>query len=218
MGKLIDMTGRTFGKISVVGPWTRKNNKTFWKGRCECGTEKWFYAESLRNGGSKSCGCHSRIACGEKLIRYGLPTKEIREYRIWQSMKARCKYENRRSWQDYGARGITVCERWSQSFQAFIDDMGYCPEGKHSIERIDNNLGYCPENCRWATTKEQAMNNRHNRLITHDGITMPLLRWAESTGLSRTTIQARIDYYGWSIERALTTPKVDRGINRRNKA
>lgn len=214
MGKLIDMTGQVFGKLTVIGPYSRRNNKTFWWGKCECGAEKWFYAESLKIGHSKSCGCHSRIACSEKLAIYGTPSRKFREYRIWQSMKSRCKYSNRPSWADYGARGITVCDRWNQSFQAFIDDMGLCPSDKHSIDRIDNDLGYCPENCRWATTKEQALNSRHNRLITFDGETKPLLKWAESTGLDRTIIQSRIDYYGWSIERALTTPKINRGVRR----
>jgi hypothetical protein len=82
------------------------------------------------------------------------------EYTAWRHMIDRCKNIKNKHFDDYGGRGITVCERWHNSFENFYADMGPRPSQKHSIDRIDNNCGYEPSNCRWATATTQALNKR----------------------------------------------------------
>ena len=92
---------------------------------------------------------------------YAKRGQKTSEYTTWESMNARCNNQNNPSYEDYGGRGIKVCESW-KNFQHFYDDMGERPEGM-SLDRIDNSLGYDKENCRWATAKEQIHNQRPRR-------------------------------------------------------
>jgi hypothetical protein len=106
----------------------------------------------------------------------------------------------------YGGRGITVCDKWLNSFVDFLSDVGYAPSPKHSLDRISNDGNYEPENVRWATNSEQVKNSRKARLITFDGRTMNIGDWSKETGINRQTIQMRLDNYGWSIHNALSKP------------
>ena len=126
------------------------------------------------------------------------------EYRVWSAMKRRCLNPNVIGFDKYGERGITICDRWINSFEAFLEDMGERPP-MHTIERVDNALGYSPDNCTWATRKEQASNTRRNHNITFEGITKTLTQWAEYLGLKQSTIRQRMSR-GWSIKQALTIP------------
>ena len=124
-------------------------------------------------------------------------------YRVWATMIMRCNNKNDASFHKYGARGITVCDRWRKSFSAFYADMGERPAG-HSIERIDNDGPYSPENCRWATPKEQAANRRNEKPITHNGMTMSLRQWAIKVGIHRGTLLYRLRRM--TFEDAITAP------------
>ena len=84
-------------------------------------------------------------------------------------MLGRCGNPNDSAFKDYGGRGITVCDRWKESFENFLADMGERPSLEYSIDRIDVNGNYTPENCRWATSKEQARNRRDNRALNGGG-------------------------------------------------
>jgi hypothetical protein len=128
------------------------------------------------------------------------------EHLTWKRMRKRCSNPNATQFQDYGGRGIKVCERWKK-FENFLADMGTRPGIGYSIDRIDVNGNYCPENCRWATAKEQANNTRRNRILVAFGKEMTLKQWAETTGLPDYCIRLRIDRYNWSIEQALSTPR-----------
>lgn len=81
-------------------------------------------------------------------------------YSVWASMKARCYNPNNRRYADWGERGITVCDRWRNSYESFVQDMGARPTPKHSLDRIDNNKPYSPDNCKWSTASEQSLNKR----------------------------------------------------------
>ena len=134
-------------------------------------------------------------------------------YRVWSTMKERCNNPNSTAYHKYGARGICVCQRWSESFAAFYHDMGDRPSSNHSIERKNNNLGYCPENCVWASRHEQTRNRRSNVLLTFYGKTMVRKDWLEISGVNQTTVIGRMKK-GWSERDAVWTP-VD--VNRRNR-
>lgn len=127
------------------------------------------------------------------------------EYRVWQQLRQRCQNPRDPSFANYGGRGIAVCERWSVSFQAFIDDMGERPSPRHSIDRIDNDGPYAPQNCRWTEMRVQLRNRRTNNRLTFRGRTQTVTDWAAELGIAAPTLDARLAR-GWSVEKALTTP------------
>ena len=127
------------------------------------------------------------------------------EYYAWQHMKDRCFNSNYKQYLYYGGRGITVCDRWKNSFENFLADMGSRPAPKHSIDRIDNNGDYRPDNCRWATKVEQANNRRYNRLITIACVTLTIAQWTKEMGFSENLISNRLKD-GWSEFDAVMTP------------
>lgn len=191
----IDLTGHAYGQLEVLERMPAGGRQARWQCRCDCGAETIVYASNLRSGHTRSCGCLH----GE---RHG--QTETREWVVWSKMRNRCGNANDKDYVNYGGRGIRVCKRW-QSFNVFFEDMGECPED-HSIERIDNYEGYEPGNCRWATKKEQANNRRSSRWVEFNGDRKTLMQWAECVGIHCSTIARRLDYLGWSIEEALTTP------------
>lgn len=135
-------------------------------------------------------------------------SRKLPEYGIWRAMHRRCYNSNTRDFKNYGAKGITVCERWNV-FEVFLSDMGRRPAGM-TIERINNSLGYHPENCRWATFKEQQSNRSDNRRLIHKGESLTLAEWARRVGLKRTTLRNRLKL-GWSVEKSLTVPTMPYG-------
>ena len=144
---------------------------------------------------------------------YGIPAttrvsgkqRPTPEYGAWRGMIFRCVHPSAECYADYGGRGISVCQRWLDSFDAFVDDMGPRPSSKHSLDRIDNESGYSPENCRWATMRVQTRNRRSNHWITIEGVTRVITDWAEAVGINRETVYTRIRR-GWPPEAAILTP------------
>jgi hypothetical protein len=125
-------------------------------------------------------------------------------YRSWYSMIDRCTNPSKKGWENYGGRGIAVCERW-RKFANFLSDMGDRPNGL-SLDRIDNDKNYEPGNCRWATRGEQARNRRSNRLLTYKGETHVMKDWATILGIKYITLRYRLFVLGWTVEKALETP------------
>lgn len=152
-----------YGRLRVVEEAARAGSQRVWKCVCDCGAEKLVRQCHLRSGAIQSCGCLSReVTSGMKLI-HGQSTTDI--YAIWCGIKHRCFNPKAKRYQDYGGRGITMCDRWRDSFEAFLADMGSRPSTDHSVDRINNDKGYEPGNCRWATTREQNRNSRQARAI-----------------------------------------------------
>ena len=160
-----------------------------------CGIEKDVQKHSIfglsTNGNVRSCGCQRTKLIAEKTCFRSSPGSSRRpEYKTWGSMIQRCYNPSCSRFGDYGARGITVCARWRDSFDAFLEDMGPRPKG-HSLDRIDNSKGYQPDNCRWATITTQNNNRRSCVYITHDNRTLTLAQWAEVTGISYLALHDR---------------------------
>lgn len=126
------------------------------------------------------------------------------EYRAWQTMRLRCTDPNNAAWPNYGGRGITVCDRWIESPENFIADMGAKPSPRHELDRKDNGKGYEPANCRWVLRPVNCRNRRSSRTVEHNCQALTVAEWAERTGLSRSIIQKRLDA-GWTPAAALDT-------------
>ena len=199
MSYATDLIGKKFGRLTVIEKTDKKDkgNSFFYRCKCDCGNEKLSTSWLLKSGSVSSCGCLRK----EKPNGKTHGKSSSREYRIWAEMRKRCNNPKQKTYPYYGGRGIKVCERWGR-FEAFLEDMGNCPEG-FTLDRIDSNGNYEPNNCRWASRKEQARNRSSVHLITYNGKTQCLSAWAEEVGFERSTLKRRI-YSGWSIEDALT--------------
>lgn len=195
------MINRTFGRLLVTSQSDRPRH---WDCLCACGVVKVVRDDHLRGGKVKSCGCLSsettslRNAASAKHRMCSTPT-----YKSWQSMRTRCLNKNADQYPDYGARGITICERWN-SFENFLEDMGHRPDGT-TIDRIENDKGYEKSNCQWSTMREQENNKRSNVYLEFNGRSMTAAQWSRETGIGYQTIRKRMDA-GWSSERTLTVP------------
>lgn len=184
-----DLTGKVFGTFTVMNYTGRQKSHLYWNCSCCCGQLHVIRADTIRSGKVKKCKC-------EEYSRKP-------EFYIWSSMKQRCDINNR-NFKNYAGRGITVCEEWQESFEAFFAHVGPRPSPKHSIDRIDNNKGYFPGNVRWATITQNARNKRTNRLVVHKGTTNTLIEWAEDCGIPYKTLWQRLSM-GWPFEKAIGT-------------
>ena len=197
--KRLDLTGRVFGRLTVIEPAPDKKNKTRWICKCKCGETIAVYSNSLIQQNTRSCGClHIDTITTHRGIN--LP-----EYRIWAAMKSRCYGKSNSRYNCYGGRGIKVCNRWLNSFENFFLDMGARPSQEYSIDRIDNNLDYSPDNCRWATAEMQSNNKRTVEILSIDGKSQSRAQWARQAGIASNTIKRRIEN-GLSVKDAITRP------------
>lgn len=212
----IDMIGQRFGCLEVIGdaPSTCERRVIV---RCDCGTEKAAGVSSLRSGASKSCGCKTAefISAAHRTHGHATGYVKSQEYGIWTSMLRRCGSPRHKQFATYGGRGIYVCDRWRESFEAFFADMGARPSTAHTIDRIDNNGPYSPENCRWTTRAEQSRNTSRNINLTHNGETMCMGDWARRLGTVGPIIRSRLKH-GWSPDAAVSIPVGAPEMRRRN--
>jgi hypothetical protein len=197
MARFIDLTGQRFSKLFVESrsQRTNKGKNVYWVCICDCGQEKDILGTSLRSGKSKSCGC------GMTITQFQNKHKMVgtRTYTSWASMKSRVLTPSSdKKKRIYG--DLEICDRWVESFEEFMNDMGVAPTEKHTIDRIDNTKGYFPENCRWATQAEQNRNYSLNRNITFNGKTQCAMDWSKELGIPHYLIYQRLRK-GWSTER-----------------
>lgn len=205
--KLEDLTGRRFGRLTVVklDKYSPISHSTRWICRCDCGNEKSVLASCLKTGKVTSCGCYSSEQKSKRSKTHGYGHKD-RLYRIWSGMKSRCYSAADRNYRRYGARGIEICPEWRNDFMAFRTwaiANGY--QDGLSIYRIDNDGMYSPENCRWVDHKAQSNNRRTNVYITYKGETHTAAEWAERTGIKEGTLVMR-KRNGWSDSECLEIP------------
>jgi len=199
-----DLSNKTFAQLKTSNIFERRNGYVFWLCKCTCGNEKFMESSSLLNGGSISCGCARKKRIGDMSRTHGMSGTYI--YKLWKQIKNRCYNEKTPCYKNYGGRGISVCERWLNSFEDFYTDIGERPSPAYSLDRADNNGDYTQENCRWATMGTQCNNRRSNIIITHDGKSLNIKQWSEYACVSYRTFRARLQDHGWGIERALNEP------------
>lgn len=191
---IVDLTGKKFGKLTVIGLDRIERKISWWKVRCECGTIKTVRGNTLPL--LKSCGCQKRK---QDLINIGVTDKNHHEltnhpvYGIWRAMINRCQNPNTQHYDSYGGRGIKVCDDWKnlRNFATWADSHGFVDGKNLSIERKDVNGDYCPENCIWIDRKYQSRNCRNTIRLTIDGKNKPLIEWAESFGVEYKTVLSR---------------------------
>ena len=191
-----DLTGQRFGRLIVIHPTQKRGNggNIVWKCQCDCGNTVKVSGDNLKRGHTKSCGCFQREAVTTHGKRYTFV------YKSWAQMKTRCLNPDDIDFKNYGARGITVCNRWLK-FENFLADMGERAEGL-TLGRINNNKGYSPDNCEWQTYKQQGNNRRDNVIIEYKGFKFSIAEWARKLGINDSTLRSRIKNLGWPIERA----------------
>lgn len=212
--KKIQMTGSRFGRLVVLGeeapyisPGGQRQRRVL--AECDCGKTTITVASQLRTGETQSCGCLIREITAKRNFIHGEATRAARcpEHRVWTGMIQRCENPNVNRYHLYGGRGIKVCERWRDSFENFLADMGRRPSADYSIDRIDSNKDYEPGNCEWSNQTDQQNNRRNNHVVSYRGIEMTLSEAVRAAGsiVGRSTCLFRINN-GWSIERAVETP------------
>lgn len=197
-----NLVGEVFSRLTVTGiHGTSKNKNLLWHCRCVCGGEAIAFAYDLRAGKVKSCGCLAKE--GNNII-HGMGRKgkkRSKEYSIWAAMINRCTNKRDRGWENYGGRGITVCDSWKK-FENFYADMGLKPEGK-TLDRIDNNKGYNKENCEWRSIKQQSRNRRDNVRVKVQGVSMILADALKETGCCLGKLHYRMNKHNITHQEAL---------------
>lgn len=190
-----------YGKTTIRKVWCK----------CDCGIEKEIDFNSIKYGRSTSCGCFNREHARKLHTKHGMamlkPGVRHPDYCIWMKMKSRCLNPNDKSYPNYGGRGIAVCERWKQSFELFIADMGWRPNNHYSIERIDYNGDYCPENCKWVHKSEQTKNTRRVKLIDYNGSKYCLTDLCKILELPYNTMRHRVYDLNIPFEEAIKYPQ-----------
>lgn len=197
MGKKEDLTGRRFGRLTVIEETdVRKGGSVVWLCECECGTRKGISAHCLKSGRVLSCGCYNK----EKELRHGM--SHTRLHHAWQSMIDRCVNPSNKEYANYGGRGIKVCDEWLtfENFAEWAYANGFVEDikrGDCTLDRIDNNGNYEPSNCRWVDMKVQGRNRRNNVVIECNGESHCLSEWAEILGEPYAKLTSRWRR-GWS--------------------
>lgn len=202
--KRIDVSGNRFGRLTAIS----YVGESRWKCLCDCETVKVVHLQKLKSGWTKSCGCIQKEKARERQFKHGMTKTSI--YRVYRGMIRRCYDENNPAFEQYGGRGIRVCDEWLDDFSSFYNDMGDRPDNM-SLDRKDNNGHYSPQNCRWATRTQQNNNTRANVSYEYRGLVANQTEWARALGVT----QSGFRYYviNHSPETAIEHYMLKSGLN-----
>lgn len=205
MAAIKNIINERFGKlVAIEYAGLDARGEATWKCKCDCGNYTVSTGYKLRSGHTKSCGCIQEKHRKEGFHKsHGMTDTKL--YIIWCNMKRRCYSKINNMYQNYGGRGIRVCDEWLSGFEPFMKwamDAGY--KDGLSLERIDVNGNYEPNNCTWITKKDQYLNRTDSHKVTAFGKTQTIKEWSDETGIKYDTIERRLNAYGWSAEDAVS--------------
>lgn len=190
--KMYDLKGKKFGRWKI---FEKGEQGGTWRCKCKCGTIRTVPTYSLRSGASKSCGCIRKEQLSKRRKSHGYTIGgQHPVYKVWLMMKQRCLNPNNKDYKYYGNKGITICERWINSFENFLEDMGDKPK-KLTLDRIDNKGNYEPSNCKWSTRSEQMRNTIRTRKIKYDNKTLCIKDWSIKLKINISTLRSRLKKY-----------------------
>lgn len=202
----VNLLGQRFGRLVVVEKTEeRKNREIVWKCFCDCGNTVLVQASYLKTGHTKSCGCLAKELLLERITKHNLSTSPI--YKKWKRMVSRCNYQGNIGYQNYGGRGIKVCNEWlgTDGFLNFYNwaiNNGY--KDGLTLERKNVNGKYEPQNCCWISFAEQQINKRNNFYISFNGETKALSLWCRELNLDYKKVHNRLTKLHWTVERAFS--------------
>jgi hypothetical protein len=205
MGKVLNLSGKIYGRLTVISRTENRGKRQYvaWDCLCSCGKNHVTTTAKLVKGATRSCGCLQRDLISN-LTRKHSDTKS-KEYNSWSHIKSRCTNPNNAGYKWYGARGIKMHPEWVESYESFLNHVGRAPSKEHSIDRVDNNGHYVPGNVRWATKREQVNNRRTTTYLEYNGEKRPFTEWCEVLNINYRVLRTRLGF-GWTVERALSTP------------
>lgn len=210
--KIKDLAGQKFNRLTIMSFAERKNDRTYWWCKCDCGKIVKTHGYSVQKGQIKSCGCWAKDFPSQRT--HGLSSHKI--YPVWRSMRDRCSKPKCKRYPDYGGRGIKFSERWNK-FENFVEDMFDSYEVGLTLERKDVNGNYEKDNCVWATRKEQGRNTRTNHVVEYKDFKGPIAELAERIGMKAATLHRRISAQKWSVVEAVEKPINESKKNTRYK-
>lgn len=215
MGKLIDLTGKKFGRLTVIERDYEKKSggktpRVYWKCSCECGNITVVQSDSLRSGYTTSCGCYGKEQRLKVQTKHGLSGTRIE--RIYYNMISRCYNSNTPKFKNHGGRGIKVCEEWLgenglTNFNEWAINNGY--DKSLTLDRINNDGDYAPNNCRWTTNEIQHKNRRTTIYIEFNGERKTVQEWSKELDIPTNTIYGRY-FKGLEPEEILYKGKLKR--------
>lgn len=208
MRKIKDLVGQKFGLLTVTAKTDKRSaGSVVWECICSCGNIAYVRSGNLHSGHTVSCGCHKRETssnvCSNIFTKHGHGKAGLANstYITWLNMRDRCNNPNNDAYNNYGGRGISVCDEWND-FSNFLADMGERPKGV-SIDRINVDLGYFKENCRWATSIEQNNNKRDIHKVCYMGETLTITQLAKRIGAKRKRLYYQLKKHDFNVEKAL---------------